>query len=517
MASMKPLFTITVLLIVGVYLYKTINEGPVRPHGGAQGAAEQSAAGVPPLAAAGGAATLAQDSAAPAWPANSPSAGPAAPVLPPGVSPAGGASPAVASTPTTDATAAADPTKAALPEVPPIPELPALPTTSDGALPAANPSTTPSVAGAVPGSPSTPGAVAIPTATPVPVAPQLDQAPPAGNAATAAPATPPAAGATSDAITPLPVEPAQAGAEPSVPATPPVASVPPAAAQSSVPGVAVPGSAMPAPSDDRYALNATTPPAPTTPIPVTPTEAAPATSGATSFAASWPAIQAALAKNDLKQAHQLLSKWHGDESLSPADAQKVESLLGQLAGTVIYSNEHRLEPARVVKPGETLESISREYNVPWQLLAKINSIPAPDQVRPGQELKVVRGPFSAVVDLHRRELTLEVDGRYAGTFPVTVPSGSAVVEGQWTVDQKVAGQPSAVAPAAYAAPPSAADRAIVLRNAASAQPGGPTLTITSGTPAAPPSAGAVAIQVAPQDAEDLSDILSIGSRVVVRK
>lgn len=264
---------------------------------------------------------------------------------------------------------------------------------------------------------------------------------------------------------------------------------------------------------------ASAPPAGTPPI--TPVPAAPAASAAapasTTFAAIWPAIQAALDKNDLKQAHQLLTKWHGDETLSPADAQKVESLLGQLAGTVIYSNEHRLEPARVVKPGETLETISKEYNVPWQLLAKINSITAPEQVRAGQELKVVRGPFSAIVDLHRNELTLELDGRYAGTFNVTVPPGTAVTEGQWMVDQKVAGQPNGVAPAAYTSPSAPADRAIVLRSAAGAQPGAPTLAITSGHAATPPNPGAAAIQVAPQDAEDLSDILSIGSRVVVRK
>ena len=48
----------------------------------------------------------------------------------------------------------------------------------------------------------------------------------------------------------------------------------------------------------------------------------------------------------------------------------MESLLGQLAGTVIYSTEHQLEPARVVKPGETLETIAKEYNVPWQLLGE---------------------------------------------------------------------------------------------------------------------------------------------------
>jgi LysM repeat protein len=224
-----------------------------------------------------------------------------------------------------------------------------------------------------------------------------------------------------------------------------------------------------------------------------------------SFAASWPAVQAALDRRDLKTAHQLLSKWHGEDTLSPADSQKVETLLGQLAGTVIYSTEHQLEPARVVKPGETLETIAKEYNVPWQLLAKINGIPSANQVEPGKSLKVVRGPFSAVVNLHRSELTLEVDGRYAGTFPISVPSGAQVTEGPWLVDQKQ----ELVA----------SSRSIVLRSAATsaAALAAPKLTITSSASPAGVGVPASEIQVAPQDAEDLADILSVGSRVTVRR
>jgi LysM repeat protein len=187
-------------------------------------------------------------------------------------------------------------------------------------------------------------------------------------------------------------------------------------------------------------------------------------------------------------------------------------LLGQLAGSVIYSTEHQLEAARVVKQGETLETIAKEYNVPWQLLAKINSVPAPDQVRPGQELKVVRGPFSAVVDLRRSEMTLEVDGRFAGTFPVTIPPGASVAEGPWLVEQKLGGPQTAATPISYGAAASA-DRTIVLRSAAS---NGSTLMIAS-HPAAGPGPGGASIGVGPQDAEDLSDILSIGSRVTVRR
>jgi LysM repeat protein len=235
---------------------------------------------------------------------------------------------------------------------------------------------------------------------------------------------------------------------------------------------------------------------------------------ATTFAASWPAIQAALDHNDLKQAHQLLSKWHGDQTLSPADSARVETLLSQLAGTVIYSSEHRLEPARVVKPGETLESIAKEYNVPWQLLAKINAVQSPAQLRAGQELKVVRGPFSAVVDLRRSELALMVDDRYAGKFPIAISPGSTLADGQWVVDQKLA---DAAKPAsAYAAGPSASDRTIILRSA-TASAGGPTLVIASSAPAPGLTASPSSLRVSPQDAEEISDILSIGSRVTVRR
>lgn len=245
---------------------------------------------------------------------------------------------------------------------------------------------------------------------------------------------------------------------------------------------------------------------------MTPSATTPPTADAT-FAASWPAIQSALDRRDLKTAHQLLSKWHGNETLSPTDTQKVETLLSQLAGTVIYSSDFQLEPARVVKPGETLDSIAKEYNVPWQLLAKINGIPALEQLRPGQSLKVVRGPFSAVLNVRHNEVTLMVDDRYAGKFHVEVPPGVTVPDGQWVVDQKLGGSPAT--PSAYATKPLAGERTIILRNAAASGAGSAMLLLSSSTGA--PASGPPSLHVSAQDAEELSDILSIGSRVVVRK
>jgi LysM repeat protein len=496
MGSIRPLFTITVLVVVGGYLYWKINEGPDhRP--GLHRELEQRQDGVPPLAAASGGATLAQDSAAPAWPPVT------APMTAPGTAP-----PAVNSADSSTKTSAASEAKNGASEVPPIPELPELPATVNATPPALSP------ANSTPSSDDTgPKFGGLPSLPPNPA--DATNNTPSFSTPSAAAVTPPSTttpspqtllGSTSGGT------PTQPGASNSVisPVAPTQPLIPTGAPFNAAASAALVSPAGPA-ADDRYGAGGTIP---TQSLAITPaTSAASATAGAT-FAASWPAIQAALDRNDLKQAHQLLSKWHGDESLSPAESQKAETLLGQLAGTLIYSTDHQLEPARVVKPGETLESIAKECNVPWQLLAKINGIPGPDQVRPGQELKVVRGPFSAVVDLHRKELTLEVDGRYAGAFAVTVPPGAPVGEGQWLVDQKLEGLQNSFAPSA---PSVTNDRTIILRNAASAAatPGGAMLMIASTAAVGPP--GAASIRVAPQDAEDLSDILSIGSRIIVRR
>jgi LysM repeat protein len=498
MSSIRPLFTIIVLGIVGVYLYVKINEGPGRATTTASAAHGESPEGVPPLAAAAGGATLAQDSAAPAWP---PANVPPAPAFSsttgsPNAAPPAGPQ-ASQATP-----ADADNSKAGVPEVPPIPELPELPKAADAApiaqaaIPAASPQYTANPrygndAGPQFGAGSTPDTSSLP---PLPTLPSssVDAAAATPPAVDALPTTPDLGASTSDYRNP----PAGASA-----ATSPLLGSQPAAS-------ATPTSLSAAPATDRYGMSTATATEPPSTTPIAP----PSADTGESFATSWPAIQAALDRRDLKQAHQLLSKWHGNETLTAAETQKVESLLGELAGTVIYSTEHQLEPARVVKPGETLDTIAKEYGVPWQLLAKINGIPAPQQIQPGQELKVVRGPFSAVVDLHRGELTLEVDGRYAGTFPINVAPGS-VNEGQWLVDQKLAGSSGAAAQATGVTP--ASDRIIVLRSATGGALPAPALTIVSETSAA--TVQSAAIRVTPQDAEDLSDILSVGSRVIVRR
>ena len=78
-----------------------------------------------------------------------------------------------------------------------------------------------------------------------------------------------------------------------------------------------------------------------------------------------------------RKAHYQLSRWYDDPNLNPQEQQHLNELLDQLAGTVIYSTQNLMEPACEVQQGETLERIAQRYNVPWQLLAKINGIDDP--------------------------------------------------------------------------------------------------------------------------------------------
>ena len=185
-----------------------------------------------------------------------------------------------------------------------------------------------------------------------------------------------------------------------------------------------------------------------------------------------------------------------------------------MAGTVVYSTQHLLDSPYEVQQGERLEDISQRYNVPWQLLAKINGIDDPQSLRPGERLKVMRGPFSATVSLEKRQLTLLLaDGSYAGRFAVGIGREQPPAEGVYAVSDKVVNPvyrgPQQTIGAGDPANP-LGDRWIGL---------GSSLGI-HGTNR-PDSIGRVdlpgSISLSPRDVEDVYDILSVGSKVTIRR
>ncbi len=138
-----------------------------------------------------------------------------------------------------------------------------------------------------------------------------------------------------------------------------------------------------------------------------------------------------------------LSQFYNAPEFTPNEAQQVHYLLMQLAGEVIYLHPEKYFNTHTVQPGDTITTIAKQYQVPWQFIAKINGMTAPFHVQPGEQIKVVPGPFNAEVHLDKFELTLWLpigtdysNSLYAGTFPIGLGGDCPRLQGDYIVDGK---------------------------------------------------------------------------------
>jgi LysM repeat protein len=254
-----------------------------------------------------------------------------------------------------------------------------------------------------------------------------------------------------------------------------------------------------------------------------PAEEAVATAGGSgAFDRLMEIVQHQLDAGSLAEALEMLSRFYGDSKFSAEESRNLTDLLDQIAGTVIYGRQHLLEPPRVVRPGETLDQIAEEYAVPAGLLAKINGLRDPQSLQPGQELKVVRGPFQAVVELAKRELTVFLQGRYAGRFRIGVGRQCEQLEGIYEVKDKTVNPtyygPDQVIDAEDPRNPWG-ERWIGL-----GEPGGDaaqTARVGIHGTENPLNVGSLTergiISLGSRDVEDVYDILSVGSKVIIRR
>ncbi len=144
--------------------------------------------------------------------------------------------------------------------------------------------------------------------------------------------------------------------------------------------------------------------------------------------------------------------------------------------------------------------------MPPQLLARINGIRNPQNLTPGRELKVVRGPFSALVDLGKLELTLMLQQRYAGRFAIGLGMGFPKAEGTFFVRDKRQDQ----APGGSLAGRPAAKPRIDLGNQVFIEGASDPRAIGRAD-------GRGSISLGDRDMDDVFGILSVGSRVVIQR
>ncbi len=110
--------------------------------------------------------------------------------------------------------------------------------------------------------------------------------------------------------------------------------------------------------------------------------------------------------------------------------------LSIVAYRIYFAPQPHYMDGHVVQAGDVLQNIAKDYDVSWEYLAKLNRTDA-KHIRPGQKLKVIKGPFAAVVDLSDREMTIHSHGHFVARFEVGIGQDSSAPVGTLKVLEKL--------------------------------------------------------------------------------
>ena len=139
------------------------------------------------------------------------------------------------------------------------------------------------------------------------------------------------------------------------------------------------------------------------------------------FREAWPVVEDLVSREQFQDALKLLTRFYQQENLTGPQKQRLEGWLDALAGKVIFSMEHHLQPAYVTR-GETLAQLATQWKVPAELIYNVNRsvIENPQTIPAGTELKMIQGPFHAEINAKERVMTLFVNEMYAVRFGVRI-------------------------------------------------------------------------------------------------
>jgi lipoprotein-anchoring transpeptidase ErfK/SrfK len=132
-------------------------------------------------------------------------------------------------------------------------------------------------------------------------------------------------------------------------------------------------------------------------------------------------------------------------SLSPSDTSATKKAIADLNETIIFSPrkfpQDEYGGVYPVKPGEQMKKIAENYDLTWQLLARINALSDPRKMRSGVSLKVIKGPFNVVVN--KKAFTMDIylgstpgqpGSMYVRSYPVGLGREDSTPSGTWLVE-----------------------------------------------------------------------------------
>jgi len=149
------------------------------------------------------------------------------------------------------------------------------------------------------------------------------------------------------------------------------------------------------------------------------------------------AAEEKLASGETLAAHRELSRLYWNhKDFRPQMQETIDST----AKAIFFQPKpHYVEPY-VIQEGDRLEVIAKKYQLSWEYLKKLNRT-EPRRIQIGQKLKVMKGPFGVVVDLHEFALTVHLQGYYVKRYTVGIGKDGSSPVGKFQVLNKVENPP----------------------------------------------------------------------------
>ena len=151
----------------------------------------------------------------------------------------------------------------------------------------------------------------------------------------------------------------------------------------------------------------------------------------------------AAGKDALANGDPIAARTHFSEAmmLGVAEASMLRAELTRLGSESIFSprifdNDPFVE-RYVIKTGDSLAKIATKNKISAELLADINGIRDVNLIRAGRTIKVIRGPFRAIVRKKDFSLDVYLDQTFVQHFRVGLGQDSSTPTGEWRVGTKL--------------------------------------------------------------------------------
>lgn len=130
-----------------------------------------------------------------------------------------------------------------------------------------------------------------------------------------------------------------------------------------------------------------------------------------------------------------------DRGLPETQENGLRGELSRISNALLFSRATNtadpLTAIQTIAAGDTIHVIAKQNHITEELMATINGVTEPNRLAVGQRLKVIRGPFRAVIYKSRHRMDIYLGEIFVRSFRVGLGTNGGTPTGSWVVLNKL--------------------------------------------------------------------------------